>query len=184
MPIAGILGDQQAALVGQACFAPGEAKNTYGTGCFMLMNTGETAPSPSSCGLLTTVGYQFGDERAGLRARRLDRRHRRAGAVAARQPRPDRQRAPRSRRWRARCADNGGVYFVPAFSGLYAPYWTSGARGVVAGLTRYANKGHIARAALEATAYQTRDVLDAMDEDSGIALEALRVDGGMASTTC
>ena len=161
VPIAGILGDQQAALVGQACFAPGEAKNTYGTGCFLLMNTGEE-PVPSKAGLVTTVAYSFGGQKPALRAGRLDRHHRRAGAVAARQPRPDQGSSAEVETLAATVEDNGDVYFVPAFSGLYAPYWREDARGVIAGLTRYANRGHIARAALEATAYQTRDVVEAM----------------------
>ena len=177
LPIAGILGDQQAALVGQVCFEQGEAKNTYGTGNFLLLNTG-TKPTASTCGLITTVAYQFGGEAAhyalegsiaitgalvqwlrdslGLFAQSADiDRH--AGEVL----------------------DNGGVYIVPAFSGLYAPYWREDARGIIAGLTRFANKAHLCRAALEATAYQTRDVVEAMAQDSGIALQELRVDGGM-----
>jgi glycerol kinase len=177
VPIAGDLGDQQAALFGQACFQPGEAKNTYGTGCFMLMNTG-TKIVPSRCGLLTTLAYKLGNQppvyalegsiaitgalvqwlrdNLGLIENSLD-----IEPLARTVP------------------DNGGVYFVPAFSGLYAPYWKDSARGVIAGLTRYVNKGHIARAVLEATAFQVREVLDAMEEDSGIALASLRTDGGM-----
>ena len=156
---------------GQACFSAGEAKNTYGTGCFMLLNTGtEARPRrrrPADDGRLQDR------RRAGrLRPRGLDRHHRRAGAVAARQPGPDRTPRPRSKTLAATVEDNGGIYFVPAFSGLFAPYWRSDARGVIVGLTRYVTKGHIARAALEATAYQTREVLEAMNADSGVELTA------------
>jgi len=177
VPIAGILGDQQAALVGQACFQPGEAKNTYGTGCFMLMNTGEK-PYPSSCGLLTTVGYRFGQ---GKPVYALEGSIAIAGALVQWlrdnlgliQASSDIESLART------VEDNGGVTIVPAFSGLYAPHWNANARGLIGGLTRYANKGHIARAALEATAFQTREVLDAMAEDTGIAVKELRTDGGM-----
>lgn len=177
VPIAGILGDQQAALVGQACFTPGEVKNTYGTGCFLLMNTGEKIV-PSKHGLLTTVAYKFGKQPATYAME---------GSVAITgalvQWLRDNLGLIRSSDEVESLArsveDNGGVYFVPAFSGLYAPYWKENARGVVAGLTRFANKGHIARAALEATAYQTRDVSEAMEKDAQIALRTLRVDGGM-----
>src|SRR5271154_3222406 len=134
VPVAGILGDQQAALFGQTCFNAGEAKNTYGTGCFLLMNTGST-PVQSKYGLISTLAYSV--------------------------------------------KDNGVVYFVPSFSGLYAPYWKTSARGVIAGLTRYANKGHLARAVLESTAFQTREVVEAMQLDSKINLDVLRTDGGM-----
>jgi glycerol kinase len=175
--VAGILGDQQAALVGQTCFRPGEAKNTYGTGCFLLMNTGDR-PVHSNYGLLTTMAYKLGDQPA---------QYALEGSIAVTgalvqwlrdnlgliQKSSDVESLARS------VPDNGGVYFVPAFSGLYAPYWKDNARGVVAGLTRYANKGHIARAVLEATAFQTRDVLEAMEKDSNIRLDALRADGGM-----
>ena len=177
VPIAGILGDQQAALVGQACFDPGEAKNTYGTGCFLLMNTGGEIVQ-SRCGLLTTVAFRLGGQPA---------RYALEGSVAitgalvqwirdnfgliARSP--DIETLART------VEDNGGVYFVPAFSGLYAPYWKYDARGVIAGLTRYTNKGHLARAVLEATAFQTREVVEAMEQDSGIPLQVLRTDGGM-----
>ena len=177
VPLAGMLGDQQAALVGQACFSPGEAKNTYGTGCFLLMNTGERAVQ-SHHGLLTTVAYKFANERP---------RYALEGSVAI---------AGALVQWlrdnlgvigssaeieslAGTVSDNGGVYFVPAFSGLYAPYWKDSARGVIAGLTRYVNKGHLARAVLEATAFQTRDVVEAMQKDSGVDLNTLRVDGGM-----
>jgi len=177
VPIAGILGDQQAALVGQTCFQPGEAKNTYGTGCFLLMNTGEQ-PVASRCGLLTTVAYKFG---AAPACYALEGSVAITGALVQWlrdnlgliETSADIEALART------ATDNGGVYFVPAFSGLYAPYWKDNARGVIAGLTRYANKGHIARAALEATAFQTREVLDAMEKDSGIQLESLRTDGGM-----
>jgi glycerol kinase len=175
--IAGILGDQQAALVGQTCLKPGEAKNTYGTGCFLLMNTGETAV-PSTAGLVTTVAYQFGKQRA---AYALEGSIAVAGALV--QWLRDGLGLIRSsaeiEALAREVTDNGDVYFVPAFSGLFAPYWKASARGVIAGLTGYANRAHIARAALEATAYQTRDVLAAMERDCGTALTELRVDGGM-----
>jgi glycerol kinase len=163
--------------VGQACFQPGEAKNTYGTGCFMLMNTGET-PYPSTKDLLTTVGYRFG---TGKTVYALEGSIAIAGALVQWlrdnlgiiQASPDIEVLARS------VPDNGGVTIVPAFSGLYAPHWNAGARGLIGGLTRYANKGHIARAALESTAFQTREVLDAMTKDTGIAVKELRTDGGM-----
>jgi glycerol kinase len=177
VPIAGILGDQQAALFGQTCFQPGETKNTYGTGCFLLMNTG-AHPVHSNCGLLTTVAYKLGSEAA---------QYALEGSIAITgalvqwlrdnlgliEKSADVETLARS------VKDNGGVYFVPAFSGLYAPYWKTSARGVIAGLTRYANKGHLARAVLEATAFQTREVVEAMALDSGIQLDVLRADGGM-----
>jgi glycerol kinase len=177
VPVAGILGDQQAALVGQACFAPGEAKNTYGTGCFLLMNTGER-PVPSKCGLLTTVAYKLGNHPAhyalegsiAITGALVQWLRDNLGLIAKSS---DVEALART------VDDNGGVYIVPAFSGLFAPYWKDSARGVIAGLTRYANKGHIARATLEATAFQTREVLEAMEQDSGIRLNTLRVDGGM-----
>ncbi len=177
--IAGILGDQQAALVGQTCFAPGEAKNTYGTGCFMLENTGPQIVH-SQFGLLTTVAYKFGNQPAHYA---LEGSIAIAGALVQWlrdnlgiiQKSEDIQSLART------VADNGGVYFVPAFSGLYAPYWKSTARGVIAGLTRFANKAHLARAILEATAFQTREVLEAMEKDSKIRLKVLRTDGGMVS---
>jgi glycerol kinase len=179
LPIAGILGDQQAALVGQVCFEPGQVKNTYGTGCFMLMNIGET-PSPSTCGLLTTVAYQLGAAKpvyalegsiaiAGALVQWLRDN---LGFIAAS---AEVEALARS------VPDNGGTVIVPAFSGLYAPHWNEGARGLIGGLTRFAGKGHLARAALEATAYQTREVLEAMVEDTGIALAELRCDGGMVA---
>lgn len=177
IPIAGILGDQQAALLGQACCEPGEAKNTYGTGCFLLLHTG-TAPKPSSHGLVTTVAGKFGDAPATYA---LEGSIAITGALV--QWLRDNLGVIRSsaeiESLAATVADNGGVYFVPAFSGLYAPYWRADARGVIAGLTRFANAGHIARAALEAAAYQTLDVVRAMERDSGIAIRTLRVDGGM-----
>lgn len=177
IPISGDLGDQQAALFGQCCFASGEAKNTYGTGCFMLLNTGHT-PVLSQNGLLTTVGYKIGNAPA---IYCLEGSIAIAGALVQ-WLRDNLQIIDKSSDIEplARTVkDNGDVYFVPAFSGLFAPYWRSDARGIIAGLTRYANKGHIARAALEATAYQTREVLDAMQLDSHTPLTALKVDGGM-----
>ncbi|MEZ4921355.1 MAG: glycerol kinase GlpK [Saprospiraceae bacterium] len=175
--IAGDLGDQQAALFGQTCFKPGEAKNTYGTGCFMLLNTGEQQV-PSKHGLLTTVAFQL-DEQPVQYA--LEGSVAIAGALVQWlrdnlgliQDSSEIEALARS------VEDNGGAYFVPAFSGLYAPYWKNDARGVIAGLTRYVNKGHLARAVLEATAFQTREVLDAMEKDADIKLSALKVDGGM-----
>ena len=175
--IAGILGDQQAALVGQTCFNPGEAKNTYGTGCFLLMNVGEQ-PVPSKHGLLTTVAYRIGDQPA---VYALEGSIAITGALVQ-WLRDNLGLVEKSSDIEALAIsvnDNGGIYFVPAFSGLYAPYWKDGARGVIAGLTRYATKGHLARAVLEATAFQTREVLEAMEKDSGIALDLLRTDGGM-----
>lgn len=177
VPLTGILGDQQAALYGQTCFSAGEVKNTYGTGNFMLMNTGNT-PVPSKSGLLTTVGYKIGDEPAVYALE---------GSIAVTGSLIQWLRdnlgiltdARESEALAQTVKDNGGVYFVPAFSGLFAPYWRSDARGVIVGMTRYVNKGHIVRAALEATAYQTREVLDSMEQDSGVALKTLKVDGGM-----
>jgi glycerol kinase len=177
IPVAGDLGDQQAALFGQTCFSAGEAKNTYGTGCFMLLNTG-TAPVQSKNGLLTTLGYKIGKEPAvyclegsiAITGALVQWLRDNIGLIRT---------SPEIEELAATVEDNGGVYFVPAFSGLFAPYWKNDARGVIAGLTRYVNKGHIARAVLEATAWQTREVLDAMNADSGVALTALKVDGGM-----
>jgi glycerol kinase len=177
VPIAGILGDQQAALFGQTCFKPGEAKNTYGTGCFLLMNTGGE-PVHSKYGLITTLAYKLGDKPA---------QYALEGSIAVTgalvqwmrdnlgliQKSSDIETLARTEK------DSGGVYFVPAFSGLYAPYWKTSARGVIAGLTRYANKGHLARAVLESTAFQTREVVEAMQLDSKINLDVLRTDGGM-----
>jgi glycerol kinase len=177
VPIAGILGDQQAALVGQTCFSSGEAKNTYGTGCFLLMNTGGE-PVHSSHGLLTTVAYKVGRNPAQYA---LEGSIAITGALV--QWMRDNlgliENSAEIETLARTVSDNGGVYFVPAFSGLYAPYWKSSARGVIAGLTRYANKGHLARAALEATAFQTREVVEAMERDAKIRLEVLRADGGM-----
>jgi glycerol kinase len=178
IPIAGILGDQQAALVGQACFSPGESKNTYGTGCFMLLNTGGQIVH-SSAGLLTTVAYQFADAKPvyalegsiAITGALVQWLRDNLGLIVQSQ---DIEPLARS------VPDNGGVYFVPAFSGLFAPYWRSDARGLIAGLTRHTTKGHLARAVLEATAYQSRDVLEAMRQDAGVAITSLKVDGGMA----
>ena len=177
VPVAGDLGDQHAALFGQTCFSPGEAKNTYGTGCFMLMNTGER-PIPSKSGLLTTLGYKIGDSPAVFA---LEGSIAVAGALVQwlRDNMGMIQKSSEVETLARSVEDSGGIYFVPAFSGLFAPYWRSDARGVIVGLTRYANKGHFARAALEATAYQTREVLEAMEKDSGVKLTALKVDGGM-----
>ncbi|MGA3029419.1 MAG: glycerol kinase GlpK [Candidatus Limnocylindrales bacterium] len=177
VPVAGDLGDQQAALFGQTCFSAGEAKNTYGTGCFMLLNTG-TKAVPSKSGLLTTLGYKIGDQPAvyalegsiAITGALVQWLRDNLGMIKTSSEIEDLAKT---------VDDNGGVYFVPAFSGLFAPYWKSDARGVIAGLTRYVNKGHIARAVLEATAWQTREVLDAMNADSGVPLTALKVDGGM-----
>jgi glycerol kinase len=175
--VAGILGDQQAAVFGQTCFAAGEAKNTYGTGNFLLLNTG-TKPVQSENGLLTTVGYKIGDQ---------DAVYCLEGAIAVTGSLVQWLRdniglfssAPEIEALAQTVDDNGGCYFVPAFSGLFAPYWKSDARGAIVGLTRYVNKGHIARAVLEATAFQTKEVVDAMNADSGVPLTALKVDGGM-----
>ena len=175
--IAGILGDQQAALVGQTCFSPGEAKNTYGTGCFMLENTG-TEIVHSKFGLLTTVAYKFGDKPAQYA---LEGSIAITGALVQwlRDNLGIIQKSTDIEALARTVTDNGGVYFVPAFSGLYAPYWKSNARGIIAGLTRFANKGHLARAVLEATSFQTREVLEAMEKDSKIQLKILKTDGGM-----
>lgn len=177
IPVAGDLGDQQAALFGQTCFSPGEAKNTYGTGNFMLLNTG-TEAVPSKSGLLTTLGYKIGNQPA---VYALEGSIAITGALVQwlRDNLQMISKSPEVEELAKSVEDNGGVYFVPAFSGLFAPYWKSDARGVIAGLTRYVTKGHIARAALEATAFQTREVLDAMNKDSGVDLTALKVDGGM-----
>ena len=175
--LAGILGDQQAALVGQTCFRAGEAKNTYGTGCFLLMNVGEK-PVPSNYGLLTTVGYKLGTQPA---AYALEGSIAITGALVQwlRDNLGLIEKSADVETLASTVTDNGGIYFVPAFSGLYAPYWKDNARGVIAGLTRYATKAHLARAVLEATAFQTREVLEAMEKDSAIALDSLRTDGGM-----
>ncbi len=176
VPIAGILGDQQAALVGQTCFHPGAAKNTYGTGCFLLMNTGEARVSRH--GLLTTVAYRFGKQPAcyalegsiAITGALVQWMRDNLGLV---------ERSDQIEALAGSVTDNGGVYFVPAFSGLYAPYWKESARGLIVGLTRFTTKAHLARAVLEATAFQTRDVLEAMEQDAGCALPRLRTDGGM-----
>lgn len=177
IPVAGDLGDQQAALFGQTCFSIGEAKNTYGTGCFMLLNTG-TKPVQSKNGLLTTLGYKIGDQAA---VYCLEGSIAITGALVQ-WLRDNLKMFDFSKHiedYAKAVEDSGGIYFVPAFSGLFAPYWKSDARGAIVGLTRYITREHIARAALEATAYQTREVLDAMNKDSGVALTALKVDGGM-----
>ncbi|MCB9154745.1 MAG: glycerol kinase GlpK [Caldilineae bacterium] len=177
VPVCGDLGDQQAATVGQTCFAPGEAKNTYGTGCFMIMNTGtKIVPSPS--GLLTTLCYKFGDQPA---VYALEGSIAITGALVQwlRDNLDFFDFSQHVEDYAKKVPDSGGIYFVPAFSGLFAPYWQSDARGVIVGMTRFVNKNHICRAALEATAYQTREVLDAMEKDSGVTLTALKVDGGM-----
>ena len=177
VPIAGVLGYQQAALMGQACFAPGDAKNTYGTGCFLLMNTGEV-PVASTSGLVTTVAWQLGEQKP---CYALEGSIAVTGALVQwlRDNLGLIKTSAEVESLAATAPDNGDVYFVPAFSGLYAPWWRADARGVIAGLTRFASAGHIARAALEATAYQTLDVIEAMQRDSGIPISALRVDGGM-----
>lgn len=175
--IAGVLGDQQAALIGQACFKPGQAKNTYGTGCFMLLNTGEKIVS-SKFGLITTVAYKLGNQPAhyalegsiAITGALVQWLRDNLGLISS---------SSEIESLAATVVDNGGVYFVPAFSGLYAPHWKDTARGVIAGLTRYVNKGHIGRAVLEATAFQVREVVEAMAKDSTMNLDFLRVDGGM-----
>ncbi len=175
--IAGDLGDQQAATFGQACYAKGEAKNTYGTGNFLLLNTGTEAVQSKS-GLITTVGYKVGDNAP---VYCLEGSIAITGALVQwlRDNLKMIKAAPEVEELASSVEDNGGLYIVPAFSGLFAPYWKSNARGVFAGLTRYVTAGHIARATLEATAYQSREVAEAMDADSGVKLESLKVDGGM-----
>ncbi|MCG8642792.1 MAG: glycerol kinase GlpK [Desulfobacterales bacterium] len=177
IPVCGALGDQQSALFGQTCFGRGEAKNTYGTGCFLLLNTGSTIVR-SQHGLLTTVGYQINNEEA---VYCLEGSVAMAGALVQwmRDNLGIIKSAPDIERLARTVEDNGDVYFVPAFSGLFAPYWRSDARGIIAGLTRFANKGHMARAVLEACAYQTRDIITAMNNDSNVRLKHLKVDGGM-----
>ncbi len=177
IPVAGDLGDQQAALFGQTCFSIGEAKNTYGTGCFMLLNTGNKAVQ-SKNGLLTTLGYKIGNDKA---VYALEGSIAFTGALVQwlRDNLGLIQKSSDVEALAKTVDDNGGIYFVPAFSGLFAPYWKGDARGAIVGMTRYVNKGHIARATLEATAFQTREVLDAMNKDSGVNLTALKVDGGM-----
>jgi glycerol kinase len=177
IPVAGDLGDQQAALFGQTCFSVGEAKNTYGTGNFLLLNTGNE-PVQSKSGLITGVGYKIGDQPAVFM---LEGSIAITGALVQwlRDNLKMIDAAPDVEELAQTVDDNGGVYFVPAFSGLFAPYWRSDARGVIAGLTRYVNAGHIARAVLEATAWQSKEVVDAMNADSGVELASLKVDGGM-----
>jgi len=177
VPIAGDLGDQHAALVGQVCFQPGEAKNTYGTGCFMLLNTGEKIV-PSQHGLVSTVAYQLGSKPAcyalegsiAIAGALVEWLRDNLGLIGS---------SAEIAELAASVQDNGGIYFVPAFSGLYAPYWKDTARGVIAGLTRYVNRGHFARAALEATAFQVREIMEAMRNDAAMKFAFLRVDGGM-----
>ncbi|MGJ9402049.1 glycerol kinase GlpK [Arthrobacter sp. KK5.5] len=179
VPVAGILGDQQAATFGQAAFGKGDAKNTYGTGCFLIFNTGEELVR-SENGLLTTVAYKLGDGRPvyalegsiAVTGSLIQWLRDNIGMIST---------APEVETLATTVEDNGGVYIVPAFSGLFAPYWRPDARGAIVGLTRFANRGHIARAALEATAFQTREVLDAVNADAGVALTELRVDGGMVA---
>ena len=177
IPVAGDLGDQQAALFGQTCYAVGEAKNTYGTGNFLLLNTGNEAVQSKS-GLLTTLAYKIGDQPAvyclegaiAITGALVQWLRDNLGLI---------KESPEVEELAKTVEDNGGIYFVPAFSGLFAPYWKGNARGVIAGLTRYVNKGHLARAALEATAWQSKEVVDAMNADSGVELTSLKVDGGM-----
>jgi glycerol kinase len=177
IPVAGDLGDQQAALFGQTCFSVGEAKNTYGTGNFLLLNTGNEVV-PSKSGLITGLGYKIGDQQAvymlegsiAITGALVQWLRDNIGLIS---------NAPEVEDLAKTVDDNGGVYFVPAFSGLFAPYWRGEARGVIAGLTRFVNKGHIARAALEATAWQSLEVVEAMNADSGVELTSLKVDGGM-----
>ncbi|MEO6470647.1 MAG: glycerol kinase GlpK [Aeromicrobium sp.] len=179
VPLSGDLGDQHAALVGQVCFAPGEAKNTYGTGNFLLLNTG-TEIVKSNAGLLTTVGYKFGDQPAvyalegsiAVTGSAIQWLRDQLGIISG---------AAQSESLARQVADNGGVYFVPAFSGLFAPYWRSDARGAIVGLSRFNTNAHIARAALEAICYQSKDVVDAMAKDSGVELQTLKVDGGVTA---
>jgi len=178
-PVAGILGDQQAATFGQAAYDTGESKNTYGTGNFLIFNTGEEIVR-SKNGLLTTLGYKLGDGPAhyalegsiAVTGSLIQWLRDQLGIISS---------APEVEQLASAVEDNGGVYFVPAFSGLFAPYWRPDARGAIVGMTRYVNKNHIARAALEATAFQTREVLDAVNADSGVELEELKVDGGMTA---
>ena len=179
VPITGILGDQQAAMVGQVCLAAGEAKNTYGTGNFLLLNTGEKIVR-SQNGLLTTVCYQFGDAKPvyalegsiAVTGSAVQWLRDQLGIISG---------AAQSESLARQVADNGGVYFVPAFSGLFAPYWRSDARGAIVGLSRFNTNAHVARATLEAICYQSRDVVDAMEADSGVHLEVLKVDGGITA---
>ncbi|HEY0359506.1 MAG TPA: glycerol kinase GlpK, partial [Mycobacteriales bacterium] len=181
VPITGDLGDQQAATVGQVCFAPGEAKNTYGTGNFMLLNTG-TELVRSENGLLTTVCYRFGDDAPvfalegsiAVTGSAIQWLRDQLGIISG---------ASQSESLARQVEDNGGVYFVPAFSGLFAPYWRSDARGAIVGLSRYNTNAHLARAALEAICYQSRDVSEAMEQDSGVHVDVLKVDGGVTANS-
>ena len=179
VPVTGVLGDQQAATVGQVCFAPGEAKNTYGTGNFLLLNTGEEIVR-SANGLLTTVAYQLGDAKPvyalegsiAVTGSAVQWLRDQLGIISG---------ASEVEHLAAQVDDSGGVYFVPAFSGLFAPYWRSDARGAIVGLSRFNTNAHLARATLEAICYQSKDVADAMTADSGVALEVLKVDGGVTA---
>ena len=179
VPVTASLGDQQAAMVGQVCLAAGEAKNTYGTGNFLLLNTGEKMVR-SQNGLLTTVCYRFGDAKPvyalegsiAVTGSAIQWLRDQLGIISG---------AAHSEALARQVSDNGGVYFVPAFSGLFAPYWRSDARGVIVGLSRFNTNAHLARAALEAICYQSRDVVDAMEADSGVHLEVLKVDGGITA---
>ncbi|KRD16149.1 glycerol kinase [Mycobacterium sp. Root265] len=181
VPVTGILGDQQAAMVGQVCLKAGEAKNTYGTGNFLLLNTGEKIVR-STNGLLTTVCYQFGDAKPvyalegsiAVTGSAVQWLRDQLGIISG---------AAQSESLAKQVDDNGGVYFVPAFSGLFAPYWRSDARGAIVGLSRYNTNAHVARATLEAICYQSRDVVDAMEADSGVHLEVLKVDGGITANS-
>ena len=181
LAITGMLGDQQAAMAGQVCFAPGEAKNTYGTGNFLLLNIG-TKPIRSEHGLLTTVCYQFGDAAPvyalegsiAVTGSAVQWLRDQLGIISG---------AAQSEALARQVSDNGGVYFVPAFSGLFAPYWRSDARGAIVGLSRYNTNAHLARATLESISYQTRDVVEAMEQDSGVHLDVLRVDGGITANS-
>ncbi|MFE5161681.1 glycerol kinase GlpK [Streptomyces sp. NPDC056697] len=179
VPVASALGDQQAAVFGQTCYGVGEAKNTYGTGSFLLLNTGDR-PVPSKSGLLTTMGYQLGGERP---VYCLEGSIAITGALVQwfRDQLGIIRSADEIEPLAASVDDNGGAYIVPAFSGLFAPYWRSDARGVITGLTRYVTKAHLARAVLEATSWQTREVVDAMYQDSGVRISSLKVDGGMTA---
>lgn len=178
VPISGILGDQQAALVGQKCFAQGEAKNTYGTGNFLLYNTGNS-PVFSEHGLLTTVGYKFGPSKPAVYALEGSIAITGAAVKWLRDSLGIIQNAAETEALASSVSDNGDVYFVPAFSGLFAPHWETSARGIIIGITQYTTKSHIARATLEAVCFQTKEILDSMDKDSGIPLKQLLVDGGM-----
>lgn len=180
IPVAGILGDQQAALFGQICYTPGEAKSTYGTGGFLLLNTGEE-PVQSKHGLLTTVGFKIGDQPA---VYALEGSIAVAGSLVqwVRDNLKMISEAPEINDLADQVEDNGGIYIVPAFSGLFAPHWNSSARGIIAGLTHYITKAHIARAVLESTAYQVVELVEAMEKDSDVHLNELKVDGGMVAS--